>query len=142
MTQKIVSDPVGERREIINEPAELDFPNLRVTILAGGAATWSAWFEDFVIKGDNTDDKEKSGAIVFLSPDRKTELGRVVLHHVGIHWYEQAAAQAGAETAAHVVAGLYCERMELVVGKPAVVPAPPAPVRPRPVPLPVKPVIR
>ncbi len=134
--QTVTSDQVGDRRDIVNEPGPIDFPNLRVTILEAGAATWSDWFQDFVIKGDNGDDKEKSGAIVFLAPDRKTELGRIVLHNVGIHSFEHSAFQA-ADKITHVVAGLYCEVMELQIGKPTVVPAPP-----RPVPRPVKPVVR
>jgi phage tail-like protein len=115
--QSFIADDIGDARDIQKKPGRLEFPNLRVTIAEAGAATWTAWFEDFVIKGNNDDAHEKSGAIVFLAPNRKDELGRVILHNVGIFALRHEAAT---EKISHVVAELYCEQMELQVGKPAV----------------------
>jgi T4-like virus tail tube protein gp19. len=115
--QTVATDDIGDARDMQKEPGKLEVPNLRVAVAEVAAATWSAWFEDFVIKGNNDDAHEKSGAIVFLAPNRKDELGRVILHNVGIFALRHEAAT---EKISHVVAELYCEQMELQVGKPAV----------------------
>jgi phage tail-like protein len=132
--QSVVADDIGDARDMQKEPGTLEFPNLRVTIAETGAATWTAWFEDFVIKGNNDDAHEKSGAIVFLAPNRKDELGRVILHNVGIFGLRREAATSASDKISRVVADLYCEQMELQIGKPVV--EKPAPLPRRPVPLP------
>ena len=121
------SDDIGDARDVLREPAKLEFPNLRITLAESSAKTWTDWFEDFVIKGNNDDSKEKSGAIVFLSPNRQSELGRITLHNLGIFALRERPAQAN-DQVARLVAELYCERMEFQVGaKPAVL-QPAAPI--------------
>ena len=120
VTQEIATDDIGDGRDIAKEPGKLDFPNLRVTLAAAGADPWIQWADDFIVQGKNDAGSEKNGAIVLLSPDLKTELGRVSLFGVGIFRLRRVQAK--------LVADLYCERMELQVGKPAGKPAdPPAP---------------
>lgn len=137
VTQTVSTDGVGDGRGAPKDPGKLDFPNLRVTISEADAGAWSDWHEDFVIKGNSGDENEKTGVIVFLTPNRQVELGRVTLHNVGIFALRRTLA-AAADQVAHVVADLYCERMELQVGKPAAPPPAPAPV---PEPFPARPVV-
>jgi phage tail-like protein len=141
--QTVVTDDIGQLRDPVKEPGKVDFPNLSVTLSEAGDATWVDWFQDFVVKGNNGDAAEKSGRIVFLAPDLKAELGRIELHNVGI--FALRHPPSAAETVSRVVAELYCERMELLVGKPAPAPAPapveppppaPTPIQRRPVPIP------
>ncbi len=73
--QPVVTDDVGSVRDAPQEPGRIDFPNLRVTISELDAGPWGDWAQDFLVKGNNDDSHEKRGAIVFLSPNRKTELG-------------------------------------------------------------------
>ena len=129
--QTITTDDIGKARDVVIDPGRLDFPDLRVTIAEAGAATWDAWFEDFVIKGDNDDSKEKRGRIVFLAPDRKQELGRIELFNLGIFGLRHQAAAGDAVS--RVVADLYCERMELQIGKPVAPEKPQAPPAPTPI---------
>ncbi len=137
--QTVTADVTGAVRDIQQQPGPPDFPNLRVTLAEAGADSWVAWFEDFVIKGDNDDSNEKGGRIVFLSPDRQHELGRIELHNLGIFALHH---QTGAgDQIARLVAELYCERMELLVGKPVApqkppVPPGPTPIERKPIPLP------
>ena len=49
------------------QPGRIDFPNLRVTISELDAGPWGDWAQDFLVKGNNDDSHEKSGAIVFLA---------------------------------------------------------------------------
>jgi phage tail-like protein len=136
VTQEITVDAVGAPRDVAKEPGKIDFPNVVVTMAAANAAPWVTWFEDFVLNGKNTADQELSGAIVFLSQDKKTELGRVSLFNVGI--FRLRDVNPGAQQAARLEAHLYCERMELQIGKPK--PAPVVEPKPLPVGI-VKPVL-
>jgi hypothetical protein len=47
-------------------------PNLIVT--TNQSAEFRQWYEDFIIKGNHGSDKEKSGTLEFLSPDRHEAL--------------------------------------------------------------------
>ena len=111
------SDPVGEMRDYQKEPGKLEFPNLRITLNAASAATWTAWHEDFVVNGNNGPGQERSGAIVYLDGLTKAELGRVNLMGCGIYRLAPERVDASSEAIQRVVAELYCERMELVVSK-------------------------
>ena len=117
-TVKVTStaDPVGTRRRAAREPSGVEFPNLRVTLAESSAQTWRDWFDDFVVKGNSGDQQEKSGALVFLDPARKTELGRVNFANVGIFALRRTAG-AG-DQLPRVVADLYCEKMELKIASP------------------------
>jgi tail tube protein gp19 len=110
--QTFASADVGDRREPVREPGRIEFPNLRVTLAESSAQTWLDWFEDFVAKGSSGDDKEKNGAIVFLSADLKSEVLRIKLGNVGIFALTPETASS-ADQIARVKAELYCERMEI-----------------------------
>jgi hypothetical protein len=111
----------GTARDTSLVPGRIEFPNLSVTLAEASAQTWLDWFEDFVVRGNNGDGKEKEGRIVFLAADRKTEIASVSLHNVGIFALRQVP-QAG-EQVARLRAELYCERMQFQFGaKPAVRP--------------------
>jgi phage tail-like protein len=113
--QAAVTDDIGDARDYVKEPGKVEFPNLKITFAEASAQTWEAWFEDFVIKGNNGDKNEKEGALVLLTADRKTELARITLHNLGIFALRRGQA-ANNEAVQKVTAELYCERMELKVG--------------------------
>src|SRR5216683_7696601 len=69
-----VDNPVGELRDYEREPPHLEFGNLTVTMAESLADSWYKWFEEFVIKGNCGQDQEKSGSLVYLASDMKTEL--------------------------------------------------------------------
>jgi hypothetical protein len=104
----------GEIRRRTRGQTALEFPNLRVALAAVGAKTWFDWHEDFVVQGNNGQDRELAGAIVLLAPDRKAELARIELQQVGISALREPAPSA-ADQVARVVAELYCEGMTLSV---------------------------
>jgi hypothetical protein len=108
--QTVAADDLGDVRISRREPGKLEFPNLRVTFGQASLQTWSDWFDDFVVNGDNGDDKEKNGAIVFLDATLKQELGRIELKNVGIFALRR---QPSTEQVARVTAELYVESMEL-----------------------------
>jgi hypothetical protein len=95
-------------------PGPLSFPNLTVTINEPLAATWQAWFDDFVVKGNNADTQEKTGKLSLLAqqmPDGSWREGaRIDLFNVGIFRLTPSAWTR--DDLPVVVAGLYCERMD------------------------------
>lgn len=110
---RTADDAAGELRDHELEPGKLEFPNLTVTFAAADAPPWEAWHDDFVIAGNNDESKEKSGALVFLSPNRQSELARLDLRGVGIVSVERLAAESARDAVERTRAELYCERFEL-----------------------------
>jgi hypothetical protein len=106
----------GEVRVARREPSRVEFPNLRISLAESSAQTWSAWFDDFVVKGNNDATKERSGTLSFLTPDQKSVLAEIKLFNLGIFRLAPEPQAAAAEQIARLQADLYCERMELKVG--------------------------
>jgi phage tail-like protein len=115
VTQALVAESVGEARTFVESPDKLTFPNLRVRVAASGADTWTAWFDDFVMKGNNDPSHERSGKLTFLDTSLKKPLGEVGFASLGIFRLEPGPRVAGADAVAEVVVDLYCDRMELAV---------------------------
>src|SRR5687767_3921125 len=112
--QAAIADKLGDARDYLKEPGKLEFPNLKIQISEIAAATWQAWHEDFVIKGNNGEDKERKGRIVFLSPNRQQELLEIKLSNIGICKLEPTKSEANADQIKRVSAELYCEKMEFI----------------------------
>ena len=90
----------------------LSFPNLTVTLPELSAATWQAWFDDFVVKGNNTDTQEKTGRLALLDGTLRERV-RIDLSNVGIFRFASSAWTR--QDTPEVVAGLYPERMDFAV---------------------------
>ena len=75
---------IGVGRDFEVQFGKLEFPNLSITLSEAHAQSWIDWHNDFVIMGKNSEENEKSGSLIFLSPDLSTELGRVNFHNLGI----------------------------------------------------------
>jgi hypothetical protein len=118
--QTAVSDGIGDGRDYLKEPGRIEFPNLTVTLAETAAQTWIDWFEDFVVKGNNGEANEKTGSLIFLSPNRQTEIGRVNFFNMGIFKLAATKGDVAEEQIRRVTAHLYCERMEFQIGKVAI----------------------
>jgi phage tail-like protein len=112
-----VVDTIGEARIPLKESGGVEFPNLSITLAESAAATWIDWFDDFVVKGNNGDERERNGSLIFLSPTLQAELGRVNFFNLGIFKIASAKADAADERIHRVTAQLYCERMELQLSR-------------------------
>ena len=111
--QTILFDEIGESREMVKAPAQVEFPNLRVSLSEAGAQTWLDWHEDFVVKGNNDDSQERDGRLSFLAPNMKEEFAAVKLYNLGIFRIASDKAEATKDQIKRVTADLYCERMEI-----------------------------
>jgi hypothetical protein len=92
----------------------LKFPNLRIELATASAESWRAWFRSFVTAGNSSSANEKSGSLSFLAPNLASVLATVSFHNLGIFRLEKAPADPSGAVS-HLVADLYCERMELAV---------------------------
>ena len=110
--QSVITDDIGDARDFQKEPGKLEFPNLKITLPEGSAQSWVDWHDNFVIKGNNDDGHEKNGTLVFLSPNRQTELARIKFFNMGIVSLESSKYEANADQLKRVTAEIYCERME------------------------------
>lgn len=113
-----VTDNVGDSRDSAKIPGKLDFPNLRITLADVSADTWRKWFDDFVVKGNNSEANEKSGTLTFLMPnqDSSKPLAVIAFHNLGICKLERDKMQSNSDQIKRVVVDLYCERMEFAYG--------------------------
>lgn len=107
--QKFTEDAVGEWRDYEREPASLEIPNLVITLAESHADAMYDYFEDFVIRGNNAEDKEKGGTLEYLSPDLKEVLFKLEFRNLGIFKLTPDKVEAGSEQLRRVKAEMYCE---------------------------------
>ena len=110
--QKVVENPVGEPRDYEKEPAHLEIPNLVITLAESHAKEFFDWHEDFVIKGNNGQDKEKGGSLEFLTPNLSETLFTITFENLGIFKLTPEKVESGSENLRRIKAELYCEDMK------------------------------
>ena len=84
----------------------LAFSDVHLAVASDKLASFRAWFDDFVLRGNNDDGKERVGRITFYDPMLKDALATLELYHLGIY-------RVGPVERARTQVDLYCERMEL-----------------------------
>lgn len=103
---------------IINErrggSPQIEFPNLKITLPESEVASWDRWFEEFVIEGQSSQDKEKSGSLVFLGTDMREEILRIDLDQCGIYRLADTRNENGLLLPGYVTAEIYCERLKFL----------------------------
>ncbi|HWI62853.1 MAG TPA: phage tail protein [Symbiobacteriaceae bacterium] len=110
--QQAVQDSVGDARDAQREPGKLEFPNLLLTLPVSSADDWIAWHEDFVIKGNNGQDKEKNGTLYLLATNRQDVLATIKFYNMGVVAIREAVSESASDTIARYEVELYVERME------------------------------
>jgi len=114
--QKIIDNAVGELRDYEREPAHLEIPNLVVTLAESHSKEFYDWHEDFVIKGNNGDDKERGGTLEYLTPNLQEVLFTLTFKHLGVFKLTPEKVEAGSENIRRVKAEMYCEDIQFVYG--------------------------
>ena len=90
------------------------FPDLFVTVGGNHAALWAAWYQDFVINGNNGAANEKTFTLRLMSSNLSTVFATVKAYGVGI--VALRATRATSEGVTKLVAQLYVKRMEITAG--------------------------
>lgn len=92
-----------------SQPGAVEVPNLIITVADSSAAPFYAWHEDFVIKGNNGQDRERPGVLEYLSPDFKTVLLALNFFNLGIFRVAPDAAAGPQDTLRRSKVEMYCE---------------------------------
>ncbi|HWI53171.1 MAG TPA: phage tail protein [Symbiobacteriaceae bacterium] len=114
--QKVVENAVGEERDYELEAASVEIPNLVITFPESHADAVYNWMDDFVIRGNNSEEQEKSGSLEFLSPDLKEVLFRLEFNGLGLFRVAPDKLEAGSEGIRRIKAEMYCEEMRFTAG--------------------------
>jgi len=91
------------------QPGAIDVPDLVVTVADSSAGPFYAWHEDFVLKGNNGQDRERPGVLEYLSPDLKTVLLALNFHNLGIHRVAPVPVAGPQDTLRRSKVEMYCE---------------------------------
>lgn len=139
--QTLAQNQVGEMRDYQKEPAKMEFSNLVITVAESQAGPFYAWFEDFAVKGNNGQDRERPGILELLAPDLKEVLLTVNFSNLGIFSFAPDKQMAGGDAIRRVKVEMYCERLTLAQGgivttQSAPPPSPMAPPQGQPAPAP------
>ncbi|HEY3197901.1 MAG TPA: phage tail protein [Nitrospirales bacterium] len=111
--QTIQSISSGDKRSPASLPGPLEFSNLVITLPELDAGPFYKWYDDFAIKGNQGDDKERQGVLELLDPTLKEVLLSVTLHHLGIFNFAPEKMEASSEKIRLVKAEMYCEAIQL-----------------------------
>jgi hypothetical protein len=107
-------------RETQSQPQSLDISDLVITLPEANADSFYAWFDDFVIKGNNLAAAEKSGTLELLTSDQKETLFTLTFGALGIHRVSPSKLEAGSSTVRQVEVAMYCEQITFTYGPAAV----------------------
>jgi len=113
ITRATVDNAVGVMRDPMLQSGATKFSNLVVVTADASGASWTAWRDDFLVNGNNADEKELSGSLTLLGPDMKVPLLSLQMSHVGIVRLAHNPAPSG--TVARSSATLYCEQITLAL---------------------------
>ena len=110
VTSRALTEAVGVSREPSIASRRVEFSNLKITLPATDAKSWQEWLEDFVIKGNCGDERERSGKLTLLAANLRDEMAHLDFFNLGIISLGPESGASG-----NLVAELYCERMEFEV---------------------------
>jgi hypothetical protein len=74
MIRELAPDNAGQMREATKNPGKVNIPNVVLTVTEASAKDFWSWYDSFLIKGDNGQDKEKTIDIQLMGPDMKTSV--------------------------------------------------------------------
>ncbi|MCX6906059.1 MAG: phage tail protein [Verrucomicrobia bacterium] len=114
--QNVVENPAGTQRDYRKEPANLEVPNLVITFPESHATDFYQWHEDFVIKGNNGQEQEKSGALGFLAPNLQESLFTLSFGHLGIFKLAPETPETSGQSIRRLKAEMYCEEIKFDYG--------------------------
>jgi hypothetical protein len=113
--QGFAENQTGGGRGFQLEPTSLEIPNLAVYMPPDATQGWIDWFQDFVIKGNSGDDKERGGSLIFFDTGG-AEVARIGLSHLGVFKVTPEKVESGGEAIRRVKAEMYCEDMSFKFG--------------------------
>ena len=110
--QKTTEDPVGEQRDYQKVPTSVETPNLEITLPESSIDDFHAWHEDFVIKGNNGQQFEKTGSLEYLSPNLQKVLFKLDFFNLGIFKMAIEKVESHSDNVRRVKVSMYCEQIK------------------------------
>jgi hypothetical protein len=120
----VAVDAVGARRGLGPEYGPQDVSDVVITLPEGHAAEFASWLDDFLVKGNHGDAKERNGVLEYLRPSLDV-LATLSFKHLGITRMAPERVEAGNGAVARVKVHLYCE--EVLFSTPSTTVAAPTP---------------
>lgn len=107
----------GNGRNTTSENVSVKYGNLMISLSATLARTksWEDWYNTFLVQGRRSDQEEKSGTLVLLSPDMKNELLRINLSNLGLFKFENNFVAGPTAPISNIEAGVYVEKIDFDV---------------------------
>jgi hypothetical protein len=72
MSREVTADNLGSQRIETKNPTKPSIPNVVLTVSDATAKDFWSWYDSFLIKGDNGQDKERTIDVQLTSPDLKS----------------------------------------------------------------------
>ncbi|HEX4794931.1 MAG TPA: hypothetical protein VH370_14115 [Humisphaera sp.] len=118
MRHKTTTNAVGELRDYEKQPTTWELSNIVFYVAANDAQAFLDWHEDFVMKGNNSNDKEKTLTLELKAPDLTTTLLTFNASGVGIVSAKYTTpSAAGSDAIMRLRVEVYAEKMTLDPGK-------------------------
>ncbi len=95
------------------EPTKVEFPNITGTIALGYADKLLQWHHDYIVTGKKDHQAQMSGALEYLSPDRKSVIFRINLFNVGLASAQVVQATANQDQIKRVKFDMFVGSMTL-----------------------------
>ena len=92
--------------------AFLEIDNVVLTVAASHSQDFRYWHDDFVIQGNNAENKEKSGALDLLTPNLNDSFFTLLFNHLGILRCRQEKSPDVGKIAS-IRVEMYCEEITL-----------------------------
>jgi hypothetical protein len=105
------SSAIGETRDSGLSASSLQIDNLVIRINAAQSASWSSWWDEFVLRGQSGDSYEKSGSLHLVGASGKALTPWLNFSHLGILRVSRLSPPAG--PAQTLEAELYLENVSL-----------------------------
>ena len=118
ITASTAQAQVGAQRNYASTPSQPEVSNLLVTFVenaASPATNWLAWYDDFVLKGNNGDAQEQSFTLQLGTGQQYAVTPKVTLNGYGVGIVAlRALPPPAGTTVRRLQAELYVERLELI----------------------------
>jgi len=108
----VVPDMLGIFVENTKHPAKITVDDLTFHVSYADHQAWADEARKWFIDGQREEQHERSGRIVYLGPDMKTELGEVRLFNIGFKSFAAADLKSNAEEVKRFKVVMYVERYE------------------------------
>ena len=115
LTREVTADNLGSQRIEMKNPTKPSIPNVVLTVTEATAKDFWTWYDNFLLKGDNGQDKEKTIDVQLMSPDQRSVV--LTLQGTGVGMVAMRSAIAsGSESIAKVEVELYVTRWVIAGG--------------------------